>query len=97
MPDLTYWRIIETTDEDFAPNLDMKPELTMLATGDLLDDIKTMLEQAQAGPWKHPGIQLLQSSSYGEESTEDGKDKYRQHSLVMSLAVHGPEILREYP
>ena len=96
MADLHYWRIVETSeDETIAPN--MPPELTMLATGDVLADINTMKEKATEGAWKNPIIQLIKSSRYGEETMEDGKDKYRYHDLVMSVGVNNPDLLAEYP
>jgi len=98
MADLHYWKVFEGTDADtLLPDADLKPEITMLATGDVLDDINTMRQRATEEKWEKPVIQLFKSGSYGEETMEDGKDKYRCHTLVMSLAVNHPGLLAEYP
>ena len=98
MADLHYWRLIEVTGDDgLIASKDLLPEVTMLATGDVLADINTMQAKAEAGPWKQSLIQLLESSSHGDEPAEDGKDQYRAHTLVMTVDVVTPEILAEYP
>ena len=97
MSDTYYWKLYETADRDLISDEELLPEVTMLATGDLLQDINTMRQTAAEGPWRFPVIQFYRSSGYGDEFHEDGKDKYRAHQLVISLTVHAPEVLQDYP
>ena len=96
MADLNYWRLVETTEEEkefTGPVL----EVTMLATGDVLADIQAMTSQAKGLDMKNPIITLWQSTGHGEEKHEDGKDKYRAHTLVMSVEIGDTNLLAEYP
>ncbi len=91
MPDLTYWMAAPMATDGVSIDGYPVQQFTMLATGDDEADFLTMRDHVQAviggsidpdDPGRVVFIGKWRSTSSGEERHEDGKDKFRCHTLL---------------